>query len=317
VSDDTTLDGSIVPFGKYRGQSVDAVLSDLEYCAWLKAQPWLEQRFPAFSAVLVTNGASLVLSNPGAHDGQASPEHNEMQARFLDPGWRLALARVLTGDFGFSTAVTGLQHWLGCDKVNQYTRKLACHTCGIDSRKPCPGRHGSISTTSPRTTEPAFEDSGWDVTFRCLPWELDWYCECTDRTACPHCTSHCAHCAHYQQGRSGCADCQHAATVWRHCQAWHGGDRYEQPSEGFSSANVRLGVELKPDLGDDYPVVLRQVQRYVSNDRRRAQYQGALVPDTHVVISRRAQFRSVTWEQVQAVFRNSGVQLLREDMLSA
>lgn len=63
----------------------------------------------------------------------------------------------------------------------------------------------------------------------------------------------------------------------------------------------KIAVECKPDLGDDFPTVLRQVKRYPSE-----------LLDKACVIVRRAAFERVTWEQVAAMFAASKITLLRE-----
>jgi hypothetical protein len=62
-------------------------------------------------------------------------------------------------------------------------------------------------------------------------------------------------------------------------------------------------VELKPDLGDDFPTVLRQVKGYPCNGWRRC------------VVVRRHQFQHVTWEQVAAIFKTSRIRLIHESDL--
>jgi Exodeoxyribonuclease X-like C-terminal len=76
------MPGEIVPFGKYKGQPVEAVLAaDPGYCDWLTGQPWVRDRYVNVYNVLIAHG-----------EQQDSPEHNQMQARFLDDAWCLALA---------------------------------------------------------------------------------------------------------------------------------------------------------------------------------------------------------------------------------
>lgn len=67
-----------------------------------------------------------------------------------------------------------------------------------------------------------------------------------------------------------------------------------------------IRVELKPDLGDDFPSVLRQVLRYPASDYSSSQ---------RCVVVRRASFERVTWEQVSTMFTESGISLIREQLL--
>lgn len=72
----------VIPFGKHRGSTVAELLAkDPAYAEWLAAQGWLAQRFAELHAAILARGA-------GADD---SPEHNRIQIRFLDPLFRAAI----------------------------------------------------------------------------------------------------------------------------------------------------------------------------------------------------------------------------------
>lgn len=79
------MPGEVVPFGKYKGQPVEIMAADADYCEWLTAQPWFRSRYGNVYNILISSGA----------EPQDSPEHNQMQARFLDSEWCFALADVL------------------------------------------------------------------------------------------------------------------------------------------------------------------------------------------------------------------------------
>lgn len=76
----------IVPFGKYRGQPAEVLLQDPKYAEWLQGQDWFRQRYQSLN---------IFISNFG--QPADTPEHNAIQVRFLDPGFRLKLAIVVTG----------------------------------------------------------------------------------------------------------------------------------------------------------------------------------------------------------------------------
>ena len=65
----------VVPFGKYRGQPLESLAGDRQYLDWLTAQPWFRDRYPAIYTVVVNN-----FKPP-----EDTPEHNALQALFLDP----------------------------------------------------------------------------------------------------------------------------------------------------------------------------------------------------------------------------------------
>lgn len=75
----------IVPFGKYRGQPVEVLAADKSYCDWLLAQDWFRVRYAAVHTLIVNNFA----------EPSCTPEHNELQAKFLDRAlcYKLALAQ--------------------------------------------------------------------------------------------------------------------------------------------------------------------------------------------------------------------------------
>jgi hypothetical protein len=78
----TQQSSDLVPFGKYAGQPVDALLADENYLQWLMAQPGamdlLQRRAPAvFNIIMV-----------GAPQTDDTPEHNKLQAMFLEESFQ-------------------------------------------------------------------------------------------------------------------------------------------------------------------------------------------------------------------------------------
>jgi hypothetical protein len=66
----------IIPFGKHKGATVaDVLATDPQYAEWMLGQAWFAERFAELHAALLTRGA-------GTDD---TPEHNAIQARFMDP----------------------------------------------------------------------------------------------------------------------------------------------------------------------------------------------------------------------------------------
>jgi hypothetical protein len=68
---------ALVPFGKYKGQPVEALAQDRAYCEWLAQQEWFRSKFVGIHTLIVN------------HFGEPSetPEHNALQARFLEYEW--------------------------------------------------------------------------------------------------------------------------------------------------------------------------------------------------------------------------------------
>ena len=78
----------LITFGKYRGQPVDVLQQDPMYCEWLMGQAWLKSRFPDLRTLIINNFAAP----------SETPEHNKLQARFLDDAFLLAAVRLLATD---------------------------------------------------------------------------------------------------------------------------------------------------------------------------------------------------------------------------
>lgn len=66
----------IVPFGKYKGQSITKLLCDTKYLEWCKKQEWFK-KFPVFYNICVHQ--TIINQNPN----NKTPEHNKMQNLFL------------------------------------------------------------------------------------------------------------------------------------------------------------------------------------------------------------------------------------------
>jgi hypothetical protein len=81
-------------------------------------------------------------------------------------------------------------------------------------------------------------------------------------------------------------------------------------SELVGGGGVRLGLELKPTMGDDYPAVLRQVQGYL---RRR----GMLKIDKAAVVVGEFRSAAVPWSVVRKQFWESKILLIKESELGA
>lgn len=79
----------VIPFGKYKGQPVEILQSDRQYSEWLQAQDWFREKYQ--------NVYNVIINNFGEPD--ETPEHNAIQARFLDEEFCARLMS-LTGECG-------------------------------------------------------------------------------------------------------------------------------------------------------------------------------------------------------------------------
>lgn len=292
------MSAEIVPFGKYKGQPAEALLADQEYCQWLTSQPWFRDRWPNVYNVVINYGA----------EPQDSPEHNEMQARFLDDDLCFRLAEFLCPQLRGSYETRAAVHAVAADPF--YAKYHQC--CEIE-------------TVEQSIAHRTFEDRGWDVVYsvysaralvhirRLVP-------------PLPACTCECDHadCRDNARCHGGAWYCLHESCKERGLQArehctptcyWHGDgplscgerERFRAGKHTYEPEHPYVGsirIELKPDLGDDFPAVLRQVKKYPAGD-------------INCVIARRHQFEHVTWDQVRRIFAASRIALLAENEIAA
>ena len=130
-----------MPVGKYKGQDLDVIMaSDPNYIEWISQQEWFRQQHTHIYKIIVN----------GYVDLQESPEHNALQARFLDEDLRIALANYLLPEITDMEALT-----YGAESAfveRYYTRS---------GRFP----RFSFGEQSLQVGNPAFEFQGVDVCF--------------------------------------------------------------------------------------------------------------------------------------------------------
>lgn len=298
-------DKELMPLGRYKGQPVEVALADPAYCEWLTSQPWFQEKHPVVYQTIINYGSAP----------QDSPEHNQMQVAFLEDAVRLAVTEAVEPNFPAMAVTLESNAWI--------------HDLATRAFPEC----FDVELKPTTTSTPSFETDGWDVVFAASPATV----KVTMRQA-PPCT--CDECDH--DDCSSVSDCHHGTVdircVHRKCQgrerrnSWRAprrghhdgcfysedGQRWERTFQGLSLEDVlqdlswrpwtptpstTVAVELKPDLGDDFPSVLRAIKR-----RRHT-------ADHRCLIVRRAAFKLVTWEQVSQVFAAEGISLLLEDDL--
>jgi len=76
----------IVPFGKYKGHPIEVLAQDKEYLDWLLAQEWFRSGYQSIYAIVINS-----FQTPSE-----TPEHNILQAKFLDADYRFKVAYFLS-----------------------------------------------------------------------------------------------------------------------------------------------------------------------------------------------------------------------------
>lgn len=92
------MSSNIIPFGKYKGQPIEAIQYDKQYLDWLVNQSWFKERYQTLNAIIINN----------FNEPTDSPEHNKLQALFLNNSLIIKLTQYiiknkLTAKFNFST----------------------------------------------------------------------------------------------------------------------------------------------------------------------------------------------------------------------
>lgn len=304
ASNDAAQNTDIVPFGKYKGRPVVDLIADRDYTDWLAAQPWFRQRYGNVYNLIVNTGAQP----------QDTPEHNKMQARFLDHDACLNLLR----RWLLSPAKLH-ERWWSVNLTDRQRERLHVEA-------------GSVSITSLQ-----FESDGWDLVIsgrsRLAVTEVSpptCECQCTPEqcgvrkagylVSSPLCEitenqHEWSKCFPYSTTarENHCAD--DCPTLWEKGVAagtrglygdhYYCDSPYVEARAGTGDA-VTAAVELKPVLGDDYPSVLRAVlKRAEMNHARRV---GSA--DVLVVLADRVDFEGVDLAAVRKIFRSQKVDLM-------
>lgn len=312
----------VVPFGKYKGQPIEVLFADPSYREWVLSQPWVKDRFASFHQVIINYGG----------EPQDSPEHNQMQASFLDDERCFRLAKLL---------------WPG--RTWEARKAVTADKHIVNALRNHP-QHFSVEWYETELLGRQFEADGWDVVYGFEPPAADVgmladnplpcacvcsHADCDTGSSCrpgtppppgwheheplPREPYRCAFCGQTRPAAAHATPrCKHERhEIWRedpiltagsHCLslcaysdrelcAWLNANR----GGHWYSANWHgaVRVECKPDLGDDFPSVLRQVLRYPRGPADRC-----------CVVVRRARFQAVTWQQVSDMFAASKGRLM-------
>src|SRR4051812_6226136 len=217
----TDPSGIVIPFGKHRGSTVEELLvRDPAYVEWLLGQNWLAQRFAELHTALVTRGA-------GTDD---TPEHNQLQVRFLDRMFCLAFLSA-------SECLTSRLIEERDAKAEAYHRERL-------------KRVEAVIATSTKELEQAGPSWMRDRHEHLLASAQTTRRDVVATLAQPHRHSFNLDVKFEQRGID--VVLQYGFSVL--------GTPYDVLGSPIG-INGSPGIELKPSMGDDYPSVMRQMQR--------------------------------------------------------
>lgn len=201
----------LIPFGKYKGQPVEAMAEDKQYTDWVVAQPWFRERYGNLYAVIINNFC----------EPSETPEHNALQARFLDDEFRLKFASVasprlwwyarMNGEMVEKAVAWAVSKIGSAEKIDQLKVVAGTFYREFDQR-----RYQAIKTPQLiQQSKVMFEEEGIDASW----------------------------------------------AVYAGIDVVFEKSKYENElSSAYSIAGI-LNIEIKPEVGDDYPAILRQMRR--------------------------------------------------------
>lgn len=201
---------SIVPFGKYKGQPVTVLAGDPNYCEWLRSQEGIRQKYPSIINLIVNN-----FSIP-----QDTPEHNALQARFVDDEdfLKKLISLLLESSIKEAEWYHFCRTEFRCEKCNVLER--CADMLPLDQMQSFQNNY--IKNSKIEIDARCFEQQGWDVvlTGRFLGKK-------TFSTEVPCEREYC--------------------------------DQTEFCSVFGNNFGFAYGLEIKPQIGDDYPAVIREI----------------------------------------------------------
>lgn len=246
----------VVPFGKYKGRPVDEMLADTGYMEWLGAQPWFRERF-----------GHLIDAYDRA-EAEATPIHNRLQALFLDPVYQAAFATCVIGA-AISSAVA----------------------------KEMTGRDNAASTLSSRVAALRSEDERRDPDAFVSSYAAQQRTQgiAKGEAVLRQLTALDSPSVKITAAFEAPQDVVLSLVITEASLSWSGyGERLENVAlyvtERDSRSRWTLRTEIKPAIGDDYPVVLRQMMRNGSQYLYVGRYEGV----------------GATEDQFVAIFKASG-----------
>jgi len=68
------MENNIIPFGKYKGQTLAVLAQDQQYLDWIMTQGWIVEKYPQINTLIINN----------FREPSETPAHNKIQGLFLD-----------------------------------------------------------------------------------------------------------------------------------------------------------------------------------------------------------------------------------------
>jgi hypothetical protein len=299
------MSNEIVPFGKYRGRPVEDLAADPDYSKWLMTQSWFKDRFAMIYSLLAA-----------AHAPQETPEHNQMQARFLDDTYCWSFLTTILGydpitrnaeefENQIATLKTRISEWNTYRRLSfqnklqsHYQYDLHWYELELDRF----AKERSITRTG---AEQLYADRGRRPP---IPPDLD-QLEKHEPLTISH--KFYKPKIEYRQFEDEGADLSiffrggHsidlAGDTYFYLNKDHSSERtdFKPKIELVDVFKFAYRIELKPSIGDDYPAILRQV----------------VASECDVVLTQSYCGVGASFDQVQTIFKSRSVRLILDSCL--
>ena len=243
---------STVPFGKYKGQPVEAMLADADYMRWLEAQPWFRERFAHFRR------------GEGREDMSRTPEHNKYQALFLSDGYCKAF---------FHAARPGREAEV-LEFIARSHRKsaasIASHANDLRKQAAASRNYAANPPAQHPSWPPGWAEKQAQNSAECAIMYDERASE-WERIGAPFLLGqHRPSVLYTAKFECEGADVRvFAAFKWNYAA-----DSSHEPKTYGDEITENLNVEVKPIVSDDYPAVLRQMNRNKSQFLFVGSYEG-------------------------------------------
>lgn len=234
------MSANIVPFGKYKGQPVEVLAQDKEYCDWLAGQDWFRTRFTAIHTLIVNNFGAPA----------ETPDHNALQANFTDKEFAKRFAFAVSGDVIRRTFTSNINKWLQCihTRAASVRNEIASKESSIRHYKE---RIAKDEAAGPLRNKEFYERqiASTESGIAACRKQLE-QLELENEHARSVVLEKCSRAAEFDFEHKG-ADVVFCITFDEVCCDADDDHHYH---------DVFFSVECKPSLGDDYPAVLRQMK---------------------------------------------------------
>jgi hypothetical protein len=235
---------TIIPFGKYKGQTLEAIQHDKQYLDWLQAQDWFRQRYQQLNTVIINN-----FQQPAE-----TPEHNRLQAMFLKDFFlekllnRFIEKKICPASKEVKLNLKGFKHTVHGLKNNY----LSC----TPSLRPLVAPD-ILSGNEKFTYKPNAAKN-----------KMEYYSDCQDKLSIPFSLR-------YAELTEFTTSYQKRYTVKNMGVIFEADDA--DVVLILPGTMGRCKFELKPSFGDDYPAILRQMSASKSNYLLAEEFTGTTV----------------------------------------